>query len=115
TRVDEDGERREIHGRYRSVAPPSTGRATPVMKLAEGEARNRIASAISDDDAMRPVRCMAACCRSTSSGSGSVDAQRRISGVSTPAGQTQFTRMPSGASSIARDLVIATRPPLLAE
>src|SRR5437762_7063081 len=101
--------------RYPSVAPPSTGSAIPVMKLADGDARNRIASAISSGVAIRPTRCMAACCWRTAAGSGSVSAHSRISGVSTPAGQTQLTRMPSGASSIASDFVIATRPPLLAE
>ena len=39
---------------------------------------------------MRFIRCIAAWPRSTSSGSGSVAAHSRISGVSTPAGQTQF-------------------------
>src|SRR5439155_9822567 len=119
-RIDDDrsrGKGRKAHMvlRYPSVAPPSTGSATPVMKLADEEARNKIASAISSGVAIRPTRCIAACCCSTAAGSGIVSAHSRMSGVSTPAGQTQLTRMPSRARSMASDLVIATRPPLVAE
>ena len=57
--VNDDGG--QFHLRYPRVAPPSTGSAMPVMKLAAGDARKRIASAISSDEAMRPIRCISAC------------------------------------------------------
>ena len=63
--IDDDGG--QFHLRYPSVAPPSTGSAMPVMKLAAGDARKRIASAISSDEAIRPIRCISACWRSTRS------------------------------------------------
>ena len=59
-----------------------------------GEARKAIADAISSAVARRLSKCISAWPLSTASGSGRVAAQSRSSGVSTPAGHTQLTRMP---------------------
>src|SRR3984957_4855755 len=93
-----------------STAPPFTLTTSPVIKPASGVHKNRIGPAISAGSATRPMGMVA---RARARVGGSAMAGADIS-VSTHPGATQFTRMPCGASSVARPLVMLITAPLLA-
>src|SRR3989442_12467886 len=88
-------------GNYRAVQPPSITRLVPVMREAAGEARNRIAPAISSIRPSRP-RGIRLITQFRNSGSARND---RVIGVSRKVGAIAFTRMLDGASSTAIALV----------
>ena len=93
-----------------AMYPPSTGSATPVRLPASSDARNSAAAAQSSGVMIRPSGCDAATMFTTSSEL--VFALKLVVGI--PAGQMAFTRMPSGATSMATPRVSWRTPPLVA-
>ena len=84
----------------RTSAPPSTGSATPVMKLASSEARNSAALAASHAVPIRPRSGTLASRSAATSARLRLLARARVStaiGVSISPGKMQLARMPYGA------------------
>src|SRR5262245_47467019 len=94
------------------LAPPSTGKTTPVINLAAGEHRYVAAQPISSGS---PKRFMGVRPRTFSARFGSPLSARRIISDSIQPGAIELTRTPYGETSVAKERINPKWPAFAAE